>query len=158
MKFFTIGVYGSTEQKYFQKLIDNKIDTFCDIRQRRGIRGSEYSFANHKKLHIRLNELDIKYLHFIDLAPTVEIRKMQKEADLKQGESKQTRDKLGDIFTISYKNRILNKFDFDDFIYKLKAAGAENIAIFCVEKNPLACHRSLVAEELIKIGFKVEDL
>jgi hypothetical protein len=39
MKFYTIGVYGSTEKDFFEKLIENRIDTFCDIRQRRGVRG-----------------------------------------------------------------------------------------------------------------------
>ena len=40
MKIYTIGVYNSTEQEFFNKLVDNNIDTFCDIRQRRGVRGS----------------------------------------------------------------------------------------------------------------------
>ncbi len=46
MKFYTIGVYGSTGNEFFQKLIDNNIDTFCDIRQRRGVRGAKYAFVN----------------------------------------------------------------------------------------------------------------
>ncbi len=45
MNIFTIGVYGSTEQQFFDKLIENRIDTFCDIRQRRGVRGKEYAFS-----------------------------------------------------------------------------------------------------------------
>jgi len=58
MKFYTIGVYNSTEQEYFKKLTDNNIDTFCDIRQRRGVRGSQYSFVNSNRLQAKLNELD----------------------------------------------------------------------------------------------------
>ncbi len=27
----TIGVYGLTEEVFFNKLVDNHIDTFCDI-------------------------------------------------------------------------------------------------------------------------------
>ena len=37
MKFYTIGVYNSTEQEFFNKLIKNNIDAFYDIRQRRGV-------------------------------------------------------------------------------------------------------------------------
>jgi len=41
MEVYTIGVYNSTEDLFFKKLIDNKIDTFIDVRQRRGVRGSK---------------------------------------------------------------------------------------------------------------------
>ncbi|MBK6496895.1 MAG: hypothetical protein IPG00_01480 [Saprospiraceae bacterium] len=50
MEFFTIGVYNSTEQVYFDKLTENRIDTFCDIRQRRGVRGANYAFVNRNRL------------------------------------------------------------------------------------------------------------
>ena len=78
MEFFTIGVYNSTEQEYFTKLTENNIDTFCDIRQRRGVRGAKYAFVNSNRLQEKLNELDIKYGHVIDLAPTTDIRDLQK--------------------------------------------------------------------------------
>jgi len=158
MKFFTIGVYGSTEQEFFQKLIDNNIDTFCDIRQRRGVRGSKYAFVNSNKLQQRLNELNIKYTHIIDLAPTKEIRELQKDADAKEGILKRDRNKLGKVFTIAYKNLILNNFDFDAFLEKLNEAGASNIVLFCVEEKPAACHRSIVSDKIEKLGYKIEHL
>ena len=43
---FTIGVYGSTENSFFEKLAQSRIDLFCDIRQRRGVRGSQYKYVN----------------------------------------------------------------------------------------------------------------
>jgi uncharacterized protein (DUF488 family) len=73
MKFYTVGVYGSTEYDFFKKLTDNNIDTFCDIRQRRGVRGSKYSFVNSNRLQQKLQDIDIKYAHIIELAPTKEI-------------------------------------------------------------------------------------
>lgn len=69
MEFFTIGVYNSTEIDFFNKLTENKIDLFCDIRQRRGVRGAKYSFVNSCKLQKKLNELNIKYKHILELAP-----------------------------------------------------------------------------------------
>ena len=158
MKFYTIGVYGSTEQEYFQKLIDNNIDTFCDIRQRRGVRGAKYAFVNSNRLQQKLNELDIKYAHIIDLAPTKEIRELQKEADAQEGVLKRDRDKLGKVFTIAYKDRILNYFDFDAFIDKLDEVAASNVVLFCVEEKPAACHRSIVSDKLGKLGYKIEHL
>ena len=44
---FTIGVYGSTENSFFEKLAQSRIDLFCDIRQRRGVRGSQYKCRVH---------------------------------------------------------------------------------------------------------------
>ncbi|MBS1922711.1 MAG: DUF488 domain-containing protein [Bacteroidetes bacterium] len=158
MEFFTIGVYNSTEQEYFKKLTDNNIDTFCDIRQRRGVRGSQYAFVNSNRLQQKLNELDIKYGHVIDLAPTTEIRDLQKEADEQKGELKRDRNKLGQVFTIAYKDRILSKFDFDSFIDKLDEVGANRVVLFCVEENPEACHRSIVTDKLEKLGYKITHL
>lgn len=158
MEFFTIGVYNSTEQEYFSKLTENKIDTFCDIRQRRGVRGAKYSFVNSNHLQEKLSELDIKYGHIIDLAPTSEIRDLQKEADSQLGELKRNRNKLGKVFTIAYKNNILEKFDFDSFIDKLDAVGASRIVLFCVEEKPDACHRSIVSDKLEQFGYKITHL
>jgi uncharacterized protein (DUF488 family) len=158
MEFFTIGVYNSTEQEYFNKLTDNQIDTFCDIRQRRGVRGAKYSFVNSNRLQARLNELDIKYGHVIDLAPTSEIRDLQKEVDLQQGELKRDRDKLGKVFTIAYKDRILSKFDFESFLDKLDEIGSRRVVLFCVEEKPEACHRSIVTDKLEQLGYKITHL
>ncbi|GHT08753.1 hypothetical protein AGMMS49525_17880 [Bacteroidia bacterium] len=58
MRLYTIGVYGSTEKEFFNKLVENRIDTFCDIRQRRGVRGSEYAFVNNNYLQRKLAALD----------------------------------------------------------------------------------------------------
>ena len=158
MEFFTIGVYNSTEQEYFDKLTDNRIDTFCDIRQRRGVRGAKYAFVNSNRLQAKLNELDIKYGHIIDLAPTSEIRELQKESDAQQGDLKRDRNKLGKIFTIAYKDRILSNFDFDSFIDKLDEVGANRIVLFCVEEKAEACHRSIVTDRLEKLGYKITHL
>jgi uncharacterized protein (DUF488 family) len=148
MQFFTIGVYNSTEKNFFDKLIVNRIDTFCDIRQRRGVRGAKYSFVNSNKLQQKLQELNIKYGHVLELAPTEDIRNLQKASDIESGVLKKERQHLSHIFTIAYKDRVLKKFDFDSFIEKLEQVGANRIVLFCVEENAEACHRSIVAEKL----------
>lgn len=148
MTFYTIGVYNKSEQEFFNSLIINNIDTFCDIRQRRGVRGSQYSFVNSTRLQEKLSSLDIKYGHIIDLAPTQEIRELQKEDDQIKGILKSERQVLGDVFVSEYKDRILNKFNFELFFEKLDQAGANKIVLFCVEGLAQACHRSIVAEKL----------
>lgn len=159
MEFFTIGVYNSNEYDFFEKLTSNSIDAFCDIRQRRGVRGSKYSFVNSNRLQERLTEMGIKYAHILDLAPTGEIRTLQKEADLEKGELKSERTHLGEIFMTEYENQILDKFDFDTFIDRLDQVGAHKIVLFCVEELPEACHRSLVARKLKeKYNYKITHL
>jgi len=159
MKFFTIGVYNSTESYFFNKLVKNNIDSFCDIRQRRGVRGAKYSFVNSKRLQDKLAKLDIKYAHIPGLAPNNEIRDLQKIADKEKGDLKRDRQELGEIFKTEYVDRVINTFDFDSFIQILENIGAKNIVLFCVEEQPEACHRSLVAEKLIHdFGFEITHL
>ena len=159
MEFFTIGVYNSTEKEFFKKLTDNNVDTFCDIRQRRGVRGAKYSFVNSNRLQQKLTELDIKYGYVPELAPTTEIRDLQKEIDHDKKELKRDRHELGKVFVIEYKNKIVNKFDFESFFEKLDQIGANRIVFFCVEEYPQACHRSLVTDRLKeKHKYKITHL
>lgn len=159
MEFFTIGVYNSTENEFFEKLTENNIDTFCDIRQRRGVRGAKYSFVNSNRLQEKLNDLGIKYGYVQDLAPTTEIRELQKEIDAEKGELKSERQELGKVFVIEYKNKILGNFDFDKFFENLDNIGANRIALFCVEEHPEACHRSIVANKLAdNFNYKITHL
>lgn len=159
MEFFTIGVYNSSETDFFQKLVTNNIDTFCDIRQRRGVRGSKYAFVNSKRLQAKLDELDIKYGHIKDLAPPKEIRELQKKADLETGQKKRQRDEMGEIFKTEYIQRILNNFDFELFFENLENIGAKKVVLFCVEEKPKACHRSLVTTRLAdEFNFEVTHI
>jgi len=148
MEFFTIGVYHSSEKEFFDKLVHHRIDTFLDIRQRRGVRGAQYAFVNSTRLQQRLKELDIRYGYIEKLAPTTAIRELQKQIDLEKGELKTQRQELGKVFVIEYKNRILKNFNFETFLEALDKEGASKIALFCVEERPEACHRSIVAEKL----------
>lgn len=159
MEFYTIGVYNKTEEEFFNKLTENKIDTFCDIRQRRGVRGSKYAFVNSNRLQQKLNELEIKYGHVLELAPTQEIRDLQKEADAEKGELKRERQQLGQVFVMEYKNKVLTNFDFENFIEKLDQVGANRVVLFCVEEHPEACHRSIVANRLEEqYNYKITNL
>ena len=155
MKIYTIGVYGSSEKSFFNKLIENKIELFCDIRQRRGVRGSEYVFVNSKRLQEKLKEIGVYYLHVLDLAPTTEIRKLQQEADFELGAKKRDRYHLGQVFSTEYDSKILQKFNFESLIERFKEDKISRVAFFCVETYPEACHRYLVAREINRL-FDIE--
>ena len=158
MDIFTIGVYGSTEQQFFEKLSKNKIDTFCDIRQRRGVRGRQYAYVNSKRLQNKLAVMGISYSYIKDLSPTKEIREKQKEADKRNGIQKKDRTRLGDVFINGYKEHIAD-YDFGTLVEMLNSMGADKVVFFCVEESPYACHRSIVAERLHKLfGFRITHL
>lgn len=151
IKIYTIGVYNSTEDSYFQKLTQNKIDLFCDIRQRRGVRGSQYKYVNSNYLQAKLKELGISYKYIKELAPTNDIRQKQKEADKMNGETKKQRFTLGQVFKTEYIKQILDHYDVTSLANELKDCCVQNVVLFCVEEHASACHRSLVADKLSTI-------
>jgi uncharacterized protein (DUF488 family) len=155
MRIVTIGVYGFSEEAFFEKVGAAGVDTFCDIRWRRGVRGREYAFANSGRLQSRLAELGIRYLHFRALAPAPELRKRQIAADKAAGIKKRKRATLGEAFIAGY-HEAMSAFDSRKFIESL--GGETKIAaLFCVERNPAACHRSLLVERLQQdLGAKIE--
>ena len=158
-KIYTIGVYNSTEDSFFDKLKSNDIELFCDIRLRRGVRGAQYKYVNKTYLESKLTSLGIQYLHIKELAPTKEIRQKQKDADKLNKETKKQRGALGKDFIVAYCNRILNPFDMHELIARIESMGVERIAFFCVEEQAQACHRSLVAKQMGSLlNVEVEDL
>lgn len=157
-KIVTIGVYGFNEAGFFKALLDAKVDTFCDIRLRRGIRGSQYAFVNSVRLQNKLAELGIRYFHLKQLAPSQNTRNRQKEEDDIMGIGKRSRTTLGKTFIKAYKAERLADFNSGIFLTTL---GRETrvLALFCVEREPDACHRSLVAARLQQdLGLPVEHL
>ncbi len=150
LKVYTIGVYGFTEKDFFRGLLHEEIDLFCDVRQRRGVRGSKYAFVNSRRLQQKLSSMDIDYLHIKKLAPTAEIREKQKEIDQKRGIHKKNRTDLDKKFRIEYKRKILDAFDFNKFFKEIEPH-YNRIVLFCVEQNPSACHRALAADRMHEI-------
>jgi len=148
---YTIGVYGSTEPDFFRKLTNNQIDTFCDIRRRRAVRGALYAFVNSERLQDKLRTLSINYIHETGLAPTIELMSVQDKSDKLHKVKRRERIELDTSFKKAYKDKILSKFDIKVFIAELEKSGCKKIVLFCVEKLPTACHRSLVTDKIKKV-------
>lgn len=147
MKIVTIGVYGFTEEVFYRTLAEAGVDTFCDLRWRRGVRGAEYAFANSARLQRRLGAMGIRYRHVRELAPSPALRQRQYEADEATGTTKRQRTALSEGFIAGYREACLRAFDSQQFVAQL-GPDAKTVALFCVEREPTACHRSLVAERL----------
>src|SRR5688572_26927692 len=81
LEILTIGVYGWRQDDFLERLATAGVDVVVDIRARRGVRGAEYAFANRTRLISDLERAGFRYLHMPELAPTPEIRTLQKRAD-----------------------------------------------------------------------------
>jgi uncharacterized protein (DUF488 family) len=152
----TIGVYGFDRETFLATLAGAGIDLVLDVRQRRGVRGSEYAWANAQRLQDALADAGIGYSHLKELAPTTELRQAQYRADDRRGEGKRSRTVLAPEYADGYTEEILDRVDLAPII---KWIGGSKAALLCVERDPEACHRSLVAARLRRDwDFSVKDL
>ena len=152
----TIGVYGFDRDSFLAALREAKIDLLLDVRQRRGVRGSEYAWANSARLQDALAEAEIAYTHLKELAPTTELRQLQYREDARRGEGKRSRTVLAPEYARLYTEQILDPVDLEPIV---KWIGSSSAALLCVERDPEACHRSLIAARLRDDwDFSVEHL
>ena len=153
----TIGVYGFTAGTFLDKLADSGVELLLDLRQRRGVRGPDYSWANSARLQRALAAADIGYWHAKELAPTTELRQLQYREDDRQGVGKRNRIALAPEYAERYTREILDAFDLGAIVAKLPSDSVT--ALLCVERDPGACHRSLVAGRLhAEHGMSVTDI
>ena len=154
----TIGAYGWDEESFFRALAGAGVDLFCDVRARRGVRGSEYAFANSERLQARLAGLGIRYRHCKELAPSDATRAAQYAVDRAAKVAKRQRTVLSPAFADAYQRERLEGFDSAAFLAGL-GPEARVVALFCVEREPAACHRSLLAARLAAdLGIEVVHL
>ena len=138
----TIGVYGFTADDFVAALLENGVCELLDVRQRRGVRGSEYAWANAQRLQRALAEAGVAYRHLPELAPTTHMRELQYADDARSGVGKRDRTSLSAAFAERYEREVLDEAP-------LPALPERGIAaLFCVETDPEACHRSLIAPRL----------
>jgi uncharacterized protein (DUF488 family) len=157
-RIITIGAYGFDGDSFINALKSAGVDLFIDIRARRGMRGSAYAFANASRLKVALLKAGIRYAHAKELAPSEVVRDAQRTADAIASIAKRDRTNLSEAFVSAYRDQCLTKFDSRRFV-ELYCNGSKRAALFCVERAPAACHRSLVAQRLAAdLGLAVENL
>ena len=142
----TIGVYGFPLDEFLSTLRAADVRLLIDVRQRRGVRGSQYAWANAKRLQAALAEAGIAYRHHPELAPTTELRRLQYREDDRLGVGKRSREQLAPAYRQRYLTDILERADLGELVAELPEQGAG--ALFCVERDPEACHRSLIADRI----------
>src|SRR3954471_20548465 len=144
-QFATIGVYGFDGAGFIRALREAGVGIVLDVRQRRGVRGSEYAWANSKRLQGALSEAGIGYSHLPELAPTTEMRQLQYREDERRGEGKRSRTELAPRYVASYTEEVLGRVALEPIV---RFVGNNRAALLCVERDPEACHRSLIAARL----------
>ena len=148
LKMVTIGVYGFSGESFLERLREANVRLLFDVRQRRGVRGPEYAWANSRRLQAALAEAGIAYQHHPELAPTTELRHLQYAEDDRQGVGKRSRHELAAEYTRRYTTEILDSADLAPIVSALPNGGTA--ALLCVERDPEACHRSLIAQRLVE--------
>ncbi len=153
----TIGVYCFSAESFLDTLAGADIRLLVDVRQRRGVRGPAFAWANSRRLQASLAGAGIAYRHHRELAPTTELRQLQYREDDRTGVGKRTRERLAPEYVSRYVNEILGPAELEPFVDQLPARG--RAALFCVEREAAACHRSLIAARLAeRYGFEVVHL
>ncbi len=142
----TIGVYGFTAETFLEALRAARVGLLLDVRQRRGVRGSEYAWANSRRLQAALEQAGVGYRHHPELAPTTELRRLQYREDARLGVGKRSRTELAPEYRERYTREILDRVDLAPIVEELPPQGAA--ALLCVERDPEACHRSLIAARM----------
>jgi uncharacterized protein (DUF488 family) len=153
----TVGVYGFDAGSFIRKLDEAGVTKLMDIRQRRGVRGAQYAWANARRLQALLSDARIAYEYHPELAPDTELRHLQYRDDDRQGVGKRSRVLLAPDYVRQYTEEILDLVPLDPLVRQLPVHGIG--AIMCVEATAQACHRSLVAGRLAeRYGFEVVHL
>jgi len=153
----TIGVYGWTLESFLTALRAANVRVVLDVRQRRGVRGPEYAWANSARLQAALASASIEYRHCKELAPTTDLRHVQYAEDARQGVGKSSRQELAPVYRERYEREILDPVDLGELVRNLPVDGLA--ALLCVERDSKTCHRSLIAERLeAEFGAAVVDL
>lgn len=158
MRVYTIGVYGWTPETFIRALLTHGVQVLVDTRQRRGVRGREYRFANASALQQLTAQHGVAYLYVKALAPPVAIRQIQKAHDAQKRTLKRDRPELAPAYVEAYTKQVLDTYDWSD-IRALQEQGIERIALLCVETHPESCHRSLIANRMAQqFGVEVEHI
>ena len=142
----TVGVYQSSLDDFLDTLTSHRVAMVIDVRQRRGVRGREYAWANSLRLQAALKEAGIGYRHVPELAPTTELRHLQYREDNRLKVGKRSRVELAEDYRRRYLDEVLDRVDLGAFLESLPDDATS--ALLCVERDAGACHRSLIAGRL----------
>lgn len=143
---FTIGYEGITLEKYINLLIIRDVKVLCDVRK--NALSQKYGFSK-SQLQKACEGVKIKYIHFPQLGIDSDKRQeLNCQADY---------DKL---FKLYGSTTLIQNKEYLLMVRKL-IDKYQRVALTCFENNPLQCHRSYVAKELMKlenVNYKLTNI
>mgnify|MGYP001578118796 CR=1 FL=1 len=132
---FTIGYEGVSLEEYINKLIVNDVKVLCDVRK--NSYSMKFGFSK-SQLQAACNGVDIEFVHIPQLGIDSDKRQeLNTQADYDKLFSQYRADVLTQ--TQDYQNKLL------DLLTKHK-----RIALTCFEANICQCHRSHLADAIVK--------
>lgn len=144
---YTIGYEGYTIERFIKKLKDSNIQQLIDVRE---IALSRKNGFSKSILKTELNKAGIRYEHLKDLGSPKNIRHKLQSSDMDEEDYK--------IFFTEYKKHIHDEDVLKNISIIEGLARRKKSVLMCFEKDYKTCHRSIVAEELKKRGWKVNNL
>ncbi len=120
----TIGVYGFAGNSFLERLPTADVRLVLDVRQRRGVRGPQYAWANSRRLQDALAAASLGYRHHPELAPTTELRQLQYAEDARLGVGKRSRVELAPEYVRRYTSEVLDRVDLTALVTALPAPKA----------------------------------
>ena len=137
---FSIGYEGISLEKYINLLIINDVRVLCDVRK--NAYSQKYGFSK-TQLKTACAGVGIEYIHIPDLGINSDNRKYL-----------YTQDDYDKLFE-EYENTTL-KANENALLYVVQLiTQKKRVALTCFEKDPKQCHRTRVANEVLK---RVKDL
>lgn len=140
---YTIGYEGETIEKFVKKLKDSNIQQLIDVRELPLSRKNGFSKELLKGI---LEKEGIKYTHLKELGSPRNIRhQLYKDLNYEK-------------FFAEYQKHINDEDVMQNISVTEGIAKRRKSVIMCFEKNYKTCHRSIIAEELKRRGWKVNHL
>jgi uncharacterized protein (DUF488 family) len=133
---FSIGYEGISLETYINRLIINDVHVLCDVRK--NAFSQKYGFSK-SQLKKACEGVGIEYVHIPDLGIVSDKRReltTQKDYDKLFLEYEQTSLKQNNVALLKIRNLLNTK---------------NRVAVTCFEKNPAQCHRTRVANALLKL-------
>ena len=140
---YTIGYEGYDINKFIKKLKDSNIQQLIDIRE---IALSRKNGFSKSILSTELKKVGISYKHYPSLGSPKDIRRqLHQDWDYKK-------------FFYEYKEHIKDQ-DVQESIKDIDGLSKNRkTVLLCFEKDYKTCHRSIISEELKKMGWKINNL
>jgi uncharacterized protein (DUF488 family) len=134
--FHSLGYEQSEPEDYLRRLKKHNVSVVVDVRD---VALSRKRGFSKNQLRESLAEAGIEYIHLQTLGAPKELRD-----DLRAGGSWWT-------YVKQYTSKVLSRRG-EDIDLLIDLATRERISLLCFEREPRECHRSLVADEMVKRG------